>query len=49
MKTGTFKKYCPNVWVAFMHEECEKGEVIQVENRFGINSIFEAGKVLKFS
>ncbi len=35
MKTGTFKKYCPNVWVAFMVEECEKGEVIQVENRYG--------------
>ena len=35
MKIGTFKKYCPNVWVACMLEEYEKGEVIQVENRYG--------------
>src|SRR5690554_2234848 len=35
MKVGTFKKYYPNVWVACMLEECEKGEVIQVENRYG--------------
>ena len=35
MKVGTFKKYYQNVWVACMLEECEKGEVIQVENRYG--------------
>src|SRR5690554_1057064 len=35
MKVGTFKKYYPGVWVACMLEECERGEVIQVENRYG--------------
>ena len=35
MKTGTFKKYCPNVWVAAMSEQCETGEIITLETRHG--------------
>ena len=30
-----FKKYCPNVWVAECDEEYEKGEVIQLETKYG--------------
>lgn len=32
---NTFKKYCPNVWVAECEEEYEKGEIIQIETRRG--------------
>ena len=28
MKTATYVKYCPNVWVAKCLERCEKGERI---------------------
>ena len=30
-----FKKYCPNVWIAECEEEYEKGEIIQLENKYG--------------
>lgn len=30
-----FKKYCPNVWVAECEEEHEKGEIIQLETKYG--------------
>ena len=30
-----FKKYCPNVWVAECDEEFEKGDVIQLETKYG--------------
>ena len=30
-----FKKYCPNVWVAECEEEYERGEIIQLETKYG--------------
>ena len=30
-----FKKYCPNVWVAECEEEYEKGEIIELETKYG--------------
>lgn len=30
-----FKKYCPNVWVAECEEEHEKGEIIELETKYG--------------
>ena len=30
-----FKKYCPNVWVAECEEEYKKGEIIQIETKYG--------------
>ncbi len=30
-----FKKYCPNVWVAECEEEYERGEIIQIETKYG--------------
>lgn len=30
-----FKKYCPNVWVAECDDEYEKGDVIQLETKYG--------------
>lgn len=30
-----FKKYCPNVWVAECEEEYEKGDIIQLETKYG--------------
>ena len=35
MKTATYAKYCPNVWVAKCSEKCEKGEIIEVETKHG--------------
>ena len=32
---NTFKKYCPNVWVAECDEEHEKGDIIQLETKYG--------------
>ena len=29
MKTATYAKYCPNVWVAKCSERCEKDEIIE--------------------
>lgn len=34
-KIGIYKKYCPNVWVAAMSEQCESGEIIILETRHG--------------
>ena len=30
-----FKKYCPNVWIAECDEEYEKGDIIQLETKYG--------------
>lgn len=30
-----FKKYCPNVWVAECDDEYEKGDIIQIETKYG--------------
>ena len=30
-----FRKYCPNVWVAECDEEYEKGEIIEIETKYG--------------
>lgn len=30
-----FKKYCPNVWVAECDEEYERGEIIELETKYG--------------
>ena len=30
-----FKKYCPNVWMAECEEEYEKGEIIELETKYG--------------
>jgi len=30
-----FKKYCPNVWIAECDEECEKGDIIELETKYG--------------
>ncbi|MDD4495987.1 MAG: DUF3560 domain-containing protein [Eubacteriales bacterium] len=32
---NVFKKYCPNVWVAECDEEYEKGDIIQLETKYG--------------
>lgn len=35
VKMNKFKKYCPNVWVAECEEEYEKGDIIQLETKYG--------------
>ena len=30
-----FKKYCPNVWVAECEEKYEKGDIINIETKYG--------------
>lgn len=30
-----FKKYCPNVWIAECEEEYEKGDIIELETKYG--------------
>ena len=30
-----FRKYCPNVWVAECDEEHEKGDIIEIETKYG--------------
>lgn len=32
---NVFKKYCPNVWIAQCDEEYEKGDIIQLETKYG--------------
>lgn len=32
---NTFKKYCPNVWIAECEEEYSKGDIIQLETKYG--------------
>ena len=34
-KTATYVKYCPNVWLAKCEEEHQKGDIIEVENKYG--------------
>jgi len=35
IKMNIFKKYCPNVWVAECEEKYEKGEIINLETKYG--------------
>lgn len=35
IKMNKFKKYCPNVWIADCEEEYEKGEIIELETKYG--------------
>lgn len=51
-----FKKYCPNVWVAECDEEYEKGDIIQLETKYGkevdcevYNFLFEKAGLLYYS
>ena len=32
---NNFRKYCPNVWIAECEEEYEKGDIIQLETKYG--------------
>lgn len=32
---NTFKKYCPNVWIAECDEQYERGEIITLETKYG--------------
>ena len=32
---NTFKKHCPNVWVAECDDEHEKGEIVELETKYG--------------
>lgn len=34
-KMNNFRKYCPNVWVAECDDEYEKGDVIELETKYG--------------
>ena len=34
-KMNNFRKYCPNVWVAECDDEYEKGEIIELETKYG--------------
>lgn len=51
-----FKKYCPNVWVAECEEEYEKGDIIQLETKYGkqvdckvYNFILQKGELYYYS
>lgn len=51
-----FKKYCPNVWVAECEEEYEKGDIIQVETKYGkevdcevYNLVMQKGELYYYS
>lgn len=51
-----FKKYCPNVWVAECEEEYEKGDIIQLETKYGkevdcevYNLILQKGELYYYS
>ena len=35
LKMNKFKKYCPNVWVAECEEVYEKGDIIELETKYG--------------
>lgn len=35
IKTATYSKFCPNVWLAKCTEACERDEIIEVENKYG--------------
>ena len=32
---NTYSKYCPNVWVAKCEDKHEKGEIIELETKYG--------------
>lgn len=34
-KMNKFRKYCPNVWLAECDEEYEKGDIIELETKYG--------------
>lgn len=51
-----FKKYCPNVWIAECEEEYERGEIIELETKYGkqvecevFNLIFKRGDKYYYS
>lgn len=51
-----FKKYCPNVWVAECEEEYERGDIIQLETKYGkevdcevYNLILQKGELYYYS
>ena len=51
-----FKKYCPNVWVAECEEEYEKGDIIQLETKYGkevdcevYNLVLQRGELYYYS
>jgi len=53
---NTFKKYCPTAWVAECCEEYEKGDIIQLETKYGkevdcevYNFIFEKNGMFYYS
>jgi hypothetical protein len=56
IEMNKFKKYCPNVWVAECEEEYEKGEIIQLETKYGkevdcevYNLILQKGELYYYS
>ena len=42
-----FKKFCPNVWLAECTEAHAKGDIIQVENRFGVEVDCEVHNLIR--
>lgn len=55
-KMNKFKKYCPNVWIAECEEEYEKGDIIQLETKYGkevdcevYNLILQKGELYYYS
>ena len=51
-----FKKYCPNVWVAECEEEYERGDIIQLETKYGkevdcevYNLVLQKGELYYYS
>lgn len=51
-----FKKYCPNVWVAECEDEYEKGDIIQLETKYGkevdcevYNLVLQKGELYYYS
>ena len=51
-----FKKYCPNVWVAECEEQYKKGDIIQLETKYGkevdcevYNLILQKGELYYYS
>jgi hypothetical protein len=56
VKMNRFKKYCPNVWVAECEEEYEKGDIIQLETKYGkevdcevYNLVLQKGELFYYS
>lgn len=51
-----FKKYCPNVWVAECEEQYKKGDIIQLETKYGkevdckvYNLVLQKGELYYYS